>query len=424
MNHKLSLVLSVVSVEEAAALSAGFPSTTISWPARPRHSRTSGHSWSALQTSKELKRDKGRRQKGSGSRRDRGGRRRDKDKESDSNDSNDSDSDDSGSDSEDGGDGKGNGEPKDDDRNKNKESDSPSFPQQASTTVATRPSKTEINNPGDDGPTNTGIPVTTPSPPGPLPEVPENKTLPFPLSLPPSKTASSHSSSHPPTSTSTTSETTGTGSEGTSDTNTGAGSNTSQSLPSAASNDSPQVSPSTSPAPRRPPMQTAAIVGVVLGGTALLLLILLATFLFIRARRKRTRPDSRPHTFYKDRMIKDIEEVLPTPLTPVSIPSSGSDSPSRTSLTDPLQVNFGGNPASGLGIPSRTSRQMQIEQKIFELQSSLISLNRRTISFRRSNVSSKKVRAQLIRDKIGRLEKLKDGDWAREKSDEKPADMP
>ncbi|KAK1225196.1 hypothetical protein PQX77_011876 [Marasmius sp. AFHP31] len=424
MNHKLSLFLSVVSVGEAAVLSAGSPSTTISWPARPRPYRTSGHSWSALRASKELKRDKGRgRQKGSGSRLDRGGRRRDK--ESDSDDSDDSDSDNSGSGSEDGGDGKGNGkgngEAKDDDRNKNKEQDSPSFSQQASTTVET-PSRTLINNPAGGGPTDPGRPVITQTDPPPTMPRPEPKA---------EESTITSSSSPPPTSarptTVTTPSTTSskpTGSGGTSTTDVGVGSNLSRSLTSTSSNESSRISPSTSLAPGRLPMQTAAIVGVVLGGTALLLLLLLATFLFIRARRKRNRTDSRPHTFYKDKMIKDIEEVPPTPLTPVSISSSGSDSASRTSLSDPLQVNFGGNPALGLGIPSRTSRQMQIEQKIFELQSSLISLNRRTISFRRSNVSSKKVRAQLIRDKIGRLEKLKDGDWAREKSDEKPADMP
>ncbi|KAK1225222.1 hypothetical protein PQX77_011902 [Marasmius sp. AFHP31] len=178
----------------------------------------------------------------------------------------------------------------------------------------------------------------------------------------------------------------------------------------------------TLPIPRHPNQQRA-IAGGVSGVIAFLLLLLLCAFLFIRARRQRSRPTSRPHTFYKDRMIKDVEEVPPTPLTPNSIVSSGPDGASRTSLCDPLQVNFGGDPALGLGLPSRTSRQMQIEQKIFELQSSLISLNRRTISLTRSNRSSKEAQARLIKDNIGRLEKLKEGDWAREKSDEKPADM-
>ncbi|KAJ8075578.1 hypothetical protein PM082_021208 [Marasmius tenuissimus] len=190
---------------------------------------------------------------------------------------------------------------------------------------------------------------------------------------------------------------------------------------SSTSSESPQISPPNNPPSSQSSTRQGTIVGSVLGTIAFLLL--LCAFLLIRARRKRSRPTSRPHTFYKDRMIKDVEQV-PTPRAPNSIlTSSSSDAVSRTSLSDPLEVDFGGSPAVGLGLPSRTSRQMQIEQKIFKLQSSLISLNKRTLSLRQSSGSTKRVRAQLIENRIGRLEKLKEGDWAREKSDEKPADM-
>ncbi|KAJ8075577.1 hypothetical protein PM082_021207 [Marasmius tenuissimus] len=432
MNHKLSLVLSVVSVGEAVVLSAGFPSTTISWPARPRHSRTSRHLWSAFRTSKALKRDKERgRQKGSGSRPDREGRRRDK--ESDSDNSDESDSDISGSDSEGESDGKRKGKSEGKNKNKDKEPDNPpsSSQQVPPSPTTTVPSKSQINN-AENGPLsptsggNGDFPTTTPGPTDQKDIESRDrdtsaKTTPPTTSVPPSTASASDTTGGLP----------GSGPSSASNSTSPTATNRVSSNPGQIPVSAPWNEPSFTPVPSdlapadSRPKQTAAIVGVVLGGAALLLLLLLAAFLFIRARRQRTRPDSRPHTFYKDRMIKDsdVENVPPTPLTPISISSSGSISATRPSLSDLLQVNFGGNPALGLGIPSRTSRQMQIEQKIFELQSSLISLNRRTISFRRSNVSSKKVRGQLIRDKIGRLEKLKEGDWAREKSDEKPADM-
>ncbi|KAL0064190.1 hypothetical protein AAF712_008912 [Marasmius tenuissimus] len=432
MNHKLSLVLPVVSVGESIVLSAGFPSTRVSWPVHIRQSKTLGHSRPFF----NAKRDKGRGRKGSGSRPDRGEPPQNRlDDESDSN-SDDSDSG-SGSEDEDEENGKDKGKGKDKDKDKDKDKlpeDRPSVPPPPPSTASPQ-----------------GPPPSGPPPPVDNGDGQEEKSgdgtsdnrTPTEESSSSDTQRSSSASSEPNGSasakiTGSTDSPAGTILATTSAVNAtstptlpGSTSTTSTSKDTQSPAYTPlyevaaptQPVPISSAPPKLQPKQTAAVVGVVLGGTALLLLLLLATFLFIRARRKRNQPDSRPHTFYKDKMIKDVEDVPPTPLTPVSISSSCSESATHTSLSEPLQVNFGGDPAFGLGIPSRTSRQMQIEQKIFELQSSLISLSRRTISFRRSNISSKKVRAQLIRDKIGRLEKLKEGDWAREKSDEKPADM-
>ncbi|KAK7027881.1 hypothetical protein VNI00_015096 [Paramarasmius palmivorus] len=66
---------------------------------------------------------------------------------------------------------------------------------------------------------------------------------------------------------------------------------------------------------------------------------------------------------------------------------------------------------------SRTDRQMEIEERIQQLQAQLIGLHNR------SKVSGEEPAMEEIRQKIENLEALKEGDWALELCDEKPHEM-
>ncbi|KAK7027892.1 hypothetical protein VNI00_015107 [Paramarasmius palmivorus] len=169
-----------------------------------------------------------------------------------------------------------------------------------------------------------------------------------------------------------------------------------------------------------------SIVGGVIGG---IMLILLAIALLLYIRRRSSKRIS-VAKFYRERMVKQrVSRRAPTrqfsytTLTPQQDDKSCSSSPissvteSETTVVEPHDLID----AEKAVQTSRTDRQMEIEERMQELQAQLITLHYRS----KLEVSSSEGAAQMkeTREKVDRLNALKSGDWAKELSNERPLEM-
>ncbi|KAI3608715.1 hypothetical protein WG66_003862 [Moniliophthora roreri] len=159
------------------------------------------------------------------------------------------------------------------------------------------------------------------------------------------------------------------------------------------------------------------IIGSTIGGVVFLIL-LLVLFLLCR-RRRRNRKPNRISTFTsgsgllfdRERMVKSSPPKVDSGAiySPISRSSTPAPSFTETAITGVTYETEIPRPRA------RTDRQMEIEEKIQLLQSEIISVSR---SYGRSSPEEAE-----IREKIDRLHVLKEGDWALERSDEKPTEM-
>ncbi|KAG7087135.1 hypothetical protein E1B28_013115 [Marasmius oreades] len=282
----------------------------------------------------------------------------------------------------------------------------------------------------------------TPSTPGANPSSGNSSTIgPDPSSTTSSASSTLTSTDSSSGSSTATPDTSSTGPSTTSTNN--ANSNTSIGNPTPAS--APETDgPPTSTAPSQTVGGTSAssrntkpiIIGSVIGGIVFILLLLLFLLLLIRRRRnKLSRNDSvGSDVFYRDKMVQAIGRRLSLTIHRKEYPVEEGITASPTT---PLREDFddrdvgsadGHDEVSALGSKivespatietrsasgARTDRQMQIEQKIIELQSRLIT----------ASPSEKKE----LRERVERLTQLRDSDWASRRdgdgSDEVPEVM-
>ncbi|KAL0572879.1 hypothetical protein V5O48_009092 [Marasmius crinis-equi] len=207
----------------------------------------------------------------------------------------------------------------------------------------------------------------------------------------------------------------------------------------------------TAPASRTRKPRTGVIAGATIGAVvAIAIIALLVWLLVFRRRRRRQRILSHSEedgAFSREKMIKE-REPTPNVLQPSAIPSltvtNARDSldtngaaavasnrlsavPSRTSSFDDT-TTVGDKRDSYLPPPNtgtaRTDRQMQIEQKMMELQGQLIALNERSKVPRSQGRSSpEETQMEEIKERIEKLKVLMGGEWAMERSDETPAEI-
>ncbi|KAL0057181.1 hypothetical protein AAF712_016186 [Marasmius tenuissimus] len=204
------------------------------------------------------------------------------------------------------------------------------------------------------------------------------------------------------------------------------------------------------------------ILGVVLGALALVLLTLLAIFCYRRRNKnsqdKLCKPARRLTTFFRDKMINRLdnqsrkeERILPDPQDtdqgrlatsvfasttmhredtdrmssvnsftsdiPVSMAHTYFTSESGSDITTAITPEISEDPKNiegRYGARARTDRQMEIEEKIFELQ-------REVIQLRAAGDTTTDILE--LRDRIESLRQLQGEKWAMELSDEVPREM-
>jgi len=206
----------------------------------------------------------------------------------------------------------------------------------------------------------------------------------------------------------------------------------------------------------------SAIIGGTIGAVVGALVLLLAFLLWTRRRRRL----ARPATFHGDRMVKSRDTTNtsspyfdPFPVAPSRVHhQSHSRGSSRNSSVDgatektpvmrvysrtvssqysdddPEQEQettaVGGMSEVGGGYTRartqsrlsapRTDRQMELEERIHDLQAQMISLSDGTSG---TSVDSQDSEIQGLKSKIKQLEELQSSDWALERSNQRPDDL-
>ncbi|KAK7020116.1 hypothetical protein VNI00_017877 [Paramarasmius palmivorus] len=175
--------------------------------------------------------------------------------------------------------------------------------------------------------------------------------------------------------------------------------------------------------------RTRSIVGGVIGGITLILLVI-ALLLCIRRRSSKRISIAK---FCRERMVKQrvsrraqipTRQFSYTTLTPQQDDRSCSSSPlpsvteSETTAVEPYDLID----AEKAVQTSRTDRQMEIEERMQELQAQLITLHYQS-KLEGSSSEEGEARIKEIREKVNKLNALKNGDWAKELSDERPLEM-
>ncbi|ESK88231.1 hypothetical protein Moror_5501 [Moniliophthora roreri MCA 2997] len=180
-----------------------------------------------------------------------------------------------------------------------------------------------------------------------------------------------------------------------------------ESTATLAPSDSPEIDPlndrggATSNSNRT---STIIITSTIGGVVFIVLLLLIFIFLCRRKNPNRISVSTLGSGFFfdKERMVKAPPPREAT-YSAISLSSTRTPSFSETVITE---IH---------GPRARTDRQMEIEDKILALQGEMISVSR--LHGRSSPEEAE------IRERIERLQVLKDGDWALERSDEKPREM-
>ncbi|KAK7020118.1 hypothetical protein VNI00_017879 [Paramarasmius palmivorus] len=160
------------------------------------------------------------------------------------------------------------------------------------------------------------------------------------------------------------------------------------------------------------------IVGSVTGGFGLILFVVLG-ILYFRSSRKLSKGRSMTAAFDRGKMvIKSSAESDP-----------GQPATMRRRTPSLCSYESGTETETLAGIPytpekqvqiSRTDRQMEIEERVQELQSQLISLHNQS---RLGKSLVDETQMEEVRGRIEKMNALKDGDWAREMSDKRPQEM-
>ncbi|KAK7022703.1 hypothetical protein VNI00_017030 [Paramarasmius palmivorus] len=154
---------------------------------------------------------------------------------------------------------------------------------------------------------------------------------------------------------------------------------------------------------------TSMIIGSTVGGAALITFMVFLIMLVRRRRKHRLSTSTlRSGHFDRERMI--VAPIAPAKsevlYSPIRSPSSISSAPSYTETAVTVETE---RPRA------RTDRQMEIEEVILSLEAQMIRLPRTT--------GRPSPEESAIRAKIARLHMLKMGDWALQRSDEKPLEM-
>ncbi|KAK7039103.1 hypothetical protein VNI00_010285 [Paramarasmius palmivorus] len=178
---------------------------------------------------------------------------------------------------------------------------------------------------------------------------------------------------------------------------------------------------------------TSAIIGGVIGGLAFLAMVVLA---LLYLRRRRTKRNSTTEIFDKNKMVKERKSDYP--FAAIHSPSyrEKSTTEERAAVLKSYSRDTSPSPSAHetaitasdvneeISRTSRTDRQMEIEERIQQLQAQLISLyDKSRIPRSQGKTSPEEEQMGEIREKIDRLNALKESDWALDLSDERPPDM-
>ncbi|KAK7019180.1 hypothetical protein VNI00_018174 [Paramarasmius palmivorus] len=165
-----------------------------------------------------------------------------------------------------------------------------------------------------------------------------------------------------------------------------------------------------------------AIIGGVIGGLVFVTVMMLG---LLYLRRRRTKRNSTAEIFDKNKMVKERESDYP--FAAIHSPSyrEKSSTEERAAVMKNYSRDSSPSPSAHEATitasdvseensrTSRTDRQMEIEERIQQLQAQLITLK---------DFAGEEQMGE-IREKIDRLNALKESDWALELSDERPPDM-
>ncbi|ESK85754.1 hypothetical protein Moror_2463 [Moniliophthora roreri MCA 2997] len=200
-------------------------------------------------------------------------------------------------------------------------------------------------------------------------------------------------------------------------------------------------SPGSQESARNSKSNTGTIVGSVIGGLVFIAFLALI-FLYFRRRRSRNRVHETDE-FFKEKMVKQPDDThypfaaaaaaySPShrrePSREEQVPAlrsySREGSPTSSAHETTITARSGGEDEVTTRVPSRTDRQMEIEERIQQLEAQLITLYDKS-RVPRSQGKNSPEEAQMgeVRGKIERLQALKNLDWALELSDERPPDM-
>ncbi|KAK7027889.1 hypothetical protein VNI00_015104 [Paramarasmius palmivorus] len=171
-----------------------------------------------------------------------------------------------------------------------------------------------------------------------------------------------------------------------------------------------------------------SIIGGVIGGLEFLVIIILLLLCLHRRRSKRivtTEP------FNKEKMVGQGSK-FEYPFAPEFNPAYTAPKPFTEDFTT-LYTSRASSPVdtealtdTGTGVTEKprrfawTDRQMEIEERVQQLQAQLIALHNQS-KFHKSQGEERQI--EDIREKIERLNVLKSGYWALEQSDERPREM-
>ncbi|KAK7020121.1 hypothetical protein VNI00_017882 [Paramarasmius palmivorus] len=175
---------------------------------------------------------------------------------------------------------------------------------------------------------------------------------------------------------------------------------------------------------------SGGIIGGVIGGLGFLVIVIL---FLIYLRRRRSKQNSIPEPFSQNDMVRQSDgSKFEYPFAARFNPAYATPKPFTGDLTT-LYTSRASSPVDTEAITvtgtevtekphqfSWTDRQMEIEERVQQLQSQLIVLHNLS-KFHKSQGEERQI--EDIREKIERLNALKSGYWALEQSDERPQEM-